>query len=89
MPESRDPRPARIDWAGAGLSGAGLIALVWGVIEAPSKGWTSGPVLAAFAGAALALGAFVVQQRRATDPLLDLELFRDPRFSAALERHAT
>jgi EmrB/QacA subfamily drug resistance transporter len=83
VPESRDPAPARIDWAGAALSGAGLVALVWGVIEAPSEGWTSGPVLAAFALAAVALGAFVVQQRRAADPLLDLDLFRDARFSAA------
>ena len=83
VPESRDPAPARIDWAGAALSGAGLVALVWAVIEAPSEGWTSAPVLAGFAVAAATLGAFVVQQRRAADPLLDLDLFRDPRFSAA------
>src|SRR5204863_8535733 len=83
VPESRDPAPAGIDWAGAALSAAGLIALVWAVIEAPSEGWTSGPVLAGFALATVALVAFVVQQRRAADPLLDLDLFRDPRFSAA------
>ena len=83
LPESRDPFARRVDWTGAALSAVGLIALVWAVIETPSEGWTSVRVLAAGAVAALALGAFAVQQRRAAEPLLDLELFRDPRFSAA------
>jgi EmrB/QacA subfamily drug resistance transporter len=83
IPESRDAVARRIDWTGAALSGAGLIALVWAVIEAPSEGWTSAPVLGAGGFAAVALGAFVVQQRRAADPLLDLRLFKDPRFTAA------
>jgi len=83
IPESRDPVLRRIDWTGAALSGAGLVALVWAVIEAPAKGWTSAPVLGAFAFAAVALVAFVVWQRRAEEPLLDVRLFRDPRFTAA------
>jgi len=83
VPESRDPHPRRIDWAGVALSGAGLVALVWAVIEAPSRGWTSAAVLGAGTFAAAALAAFVAQQRRAADPLLDVRLFRDPRFSAA------
>ena len=41
VPESRDPVGRRLDWTGAALSGAALIALVWAVIEAPSEGWTS------------------------------------------------
>jgi EmrB/QacA subfamily drug resistance transporter len=83
LPESRDPVARRIDWTGAGLSGVGLIALVWAIIEAPSKGWTSAPVLAAAALAAVALVAFVVWQRRAAEPLLDVRLFANPRFTAA------
>ncbi|WP_037499474.1 MFS transporter [Solirubrobacter soli] len=83
VPNSHDPAAPRLDWAGATLSGVGLIALVWAVIEAPSKGWTSPAVLAAFAVAASALGLFVRQQRATAAPLLDLRLFRDPRFSAA------
>jgi EmrB/QacA subfamily drug resistance transporter len=83
VPESRDPVARRLDWAGATLSGTGLIALAWAVIEAPSDGWTSGPVLAAFALALVALGAFVQRQRRIREPLLDVGLFRNPRFSAA------
>jgi EmrB/QacA subfamily drug resistance transporter len=83
VPESRDPVARRIDWTGAALSGVALIACVWAVIEAPSEGWTSPSVLGAGAIAAVAAAAFVAQQRRATEPLLDLRLFRNPRFTAA------
>lgn len=83
LPESRDPVARRIDWTGAGLSGVGLVALVWAVIEAPSKGWTSGPVVGAGVFAAVALVAFVLWQRRVEEPLLDVRLFEDPRFTAA------
>jgi EmrB/QacA subfamily drug resistance transporter len=83
VPESRDPAAPRVDWTGAGLSGAGLVALVWAVIEGPVAGWTSARVLGAGAVAALLLAAFVVQQRRVAEPLLDVRLFRNPRFSAA------
>ena len=65
------------------MSGAGLIALVWAVIEAPARGWTSAAVLGAGAFAAIVLVAFVAWQQRAAEPLLDLRLFRNPRFSAA------
>jgi EmrB/QacA subfamily drug resistance transporter len=83
LPESRDPVARRVDWAGAGLSGVGLVAVVWAIIEAPSKGWTSAPVLGAGAFAAVALVAFVVRQRRTAEPLLDVRLFKDARFTAA------
>src|SRR4029078_7082873 len=93
VPESRDPAARRLDWTGAALSGAGLVALTWAVIEAPSDGWTSPPVLAA-GGLALAplracararppRGASRRPRRGVPEPLLDLTLFRDPRFSAA------
>jgi EmrB/QacA subfamily drug resistance transporter len=83
IPESRDPVARRIDWPGAGLSVAGLVALVWAIIEAPSEGWTAAPVLGAGALGAAALTAFVVRQRRIAEPLLDVRLFKDPRFTAA------
>jgi EmrB/QacA subfamily drug resistance transporter len=83
VPESRDPAAHRIDWTGAALSGVGLVALVWAIIEGPVKGWTSPPVVGAFVLAAIALVSFVMWQRRATEPLLDVRLFRNPRFTAA------
>jgi EmrB/QacA subfamily drug resistance transporter len=83
IPESRDPVARRIDWAGAGLSGIGLVALVWAIIEAPSQGWTAAHVIGAGALAVTALLAFVLWQRRGSEPLLDVRLFRNARFTAA------
>jgi EmrB/QacA subfamily drug resistance transporter len=83
VPESHDASSQRIDWLGAALSGVGLIALVWAVIEAPVKGWSSPAVLSALALAAVSLASFLVWQRRAAEPLLDVRLFRSARFTAA------
>ncbi len=83
LPDSRDPVARQIDWPGAALSSVGLLALVWAIIEAPSEGWTSPVVLEAAAVATAALVGFVVRQRRAAEPLLDVRLFRDLRFTAA------
>ena len=83
VPESRDESAPRLDLRGFVLSFAALTALVWALIEAPSRGWTEGLVLAAFAFSALTLVAFVVWERRAPSPMLDIALFRNPRFSAS------
>ena len=45
VPESRDPRPGAFDLAGAGLSIAALGTLVYGIIEAPGRGWTDPAIL--------------------------------------------
>jgi DHA2 family multidrug resistance protein-like MFS transporter len=68
---------------GAALSTAGLTALLWAVIEAPDRGWTAGPIVAAFAAATLVLGAFAAWEIRTPSPMLDVRLFADRRFSAA------
>jgi EmrB/QacA subfamily drug resistance transporter len=83
VPESRDESAPRLDWAGFLLSFAALTVLVWGLIEAPSRGWTDGLVLAAFGAAAIGLAAFGAWERRAPSPMLDVALFRNPRFSAS------
>jgi EmrB/QacA subfamily drug resistance transporter len=83
VPESRDEAEPKLDPRGFVLSFVSLSALVWGLIEAPSRGWTDGPVLGAFAFAVLMLAAFVAWERRAPAPMLDLQLFRNPRFSAS------
>jgi len=49
VPESRDPKPARLDLVGAALSIAALCSLVYGLIEAPERGWSDLLILAAFA----------------------------------------
>jgi EmrB/QacA subfamily drug resistance transporter len=72
----------RLDVPGGLVSAAGLGALVYGIIEGPDKGWTSGITLAAFALAAVLLATFVVVELRREQPLLDPRLFRLPGFGA-------
>ncbi|MDA0163222.1 MFS transporter [Solirubrobacter ginsenosidimutans] len=83
VPESRDEAEPRLDPRGFVLSFVALSSLVWGLIEAPSRGWADGLVLAAFVFSALMLAVFVAWERRAPEPMLDLKLFRNPRFSAS------
>jgi EmrB/QacA subfamily drug resistance transporter len=81
--ESRDPSAPRLDPGGFALSIAGLTALLWAIIEAPSRGWTDGLVLGGFGVAAAVLAAFVAWELRVDEPMLDVRLFRVPRFAAA------
>jgi len=81
LPRSRDQHPRHLDPAGAGLSIVAMTALIYGIIEGPEQGWTSAPVLSAFA-VSVAFGTVLLQwQRRARHPMLPLELFGDRRFS--------
>jgi EmrB/QacA subfamily drug resistance transporter len=82
VPESRDPSGAPLDLPGAVLSIGAVTALVYGIIEAPAAGWTDPVILASFAGA-ITLGlAFAWRETHTLHPMLDLTLFRDPRFTA-------
>jgi EmrB/QacA subfamily drug resistance transporter len=83
IPESRDPESPRLDLPGFGLSIAGLTAIVWALIEAPEKGWTSATILGAFAVGATIIAAFIAWELRARQPMLDVSVFRNMRFSAA------
>jgi len=83
LPESRDPKAGRFDPLGALLSVAGISLLTWTVIEAPRHGWTSAATIGGFAGSLVILAAFTGWQLRRPDPMLDVRLFRNPRFSAA------
>jgi EmrB/QacA subfamily drug resistance transporter len=89
IPESRHPLAPAIDGRGAALSVGTLASLVYGLVEAPIRGWLDPVVPGAFAGA-LALGMlFVLWELRAEQPLLDVRLFRHPRFAAGTAAIAT
>ncbi len=83
VPDTRDPAAPRIDLLGALLSTVGLVMLVWAIIEAPSRGWTSTPVLVGFGVGAVVLAAFVAWEMSVAEPMFDLRYFADARFSAA------
>jgi MFS family permease len=70
VPDTRDPAAPRIDLLGALLSTVGLVTLVWAIIEAPSRGWTSTPVLVGFGVAAVVLAAFVAWEMSVAEPMV-------------------
>ncbi len=83
LPTSRDESASRLDPVGAALSVIGLVSVLWGVIEGPSKGWSDPLVLGTIMGGLAILVAFVQWELRCSHPMLDVRFFRNPRFSAA------
>jgi EmrB/QacA subfamily drug resistance transporter len=83
LPGRRTER-VTIDWRGAGLLAAGLAALTllcsWGGSQYP---WSSAPIITLGVVTAAALAAFVAVERRVTEPVLSLALFRSRNFTAA------
>jgi DHA2 family multidrug resistance protein-like MFS transporter len=84
VPDSRDPQPGRIDITGVLLSIAGLSLLVYGIIDGGEHGFGRPRSWGTLAGGLLLLVAFILVERRITFPSLDVNLFRNPRFSAAV-----
>ena len=78
--ESRDPAAQGIDWPGTLLFTAALVALTFGIVRGPQDGWTSPRVLSLLVGTAVLLAAFVAVESRRPRPMLELSLFRYPRF---------
>ncbi len=84
VPDSKNPEARQPDPVGAVLSIAGLGLLLWAIIEAPSQGWTSGTVIGVGLASFLTLGTFIAWEARSRHPMLNLDFFRDRRFSIAL-----
>jgi EmrB/QacA subfamily drug resistance transporter len=83
IPESRAPKARRIDGVGQGLVIALLASLTYGIIEAPTRGWTSGLIVGAFAVALASLIGLLLWEPRRDEPLIDLRFFRSIPFSGA------
>ncbi|SPM30592.1 Predicted arabinose efflux permease, MFS family, partial [Mycobacterium terramassiliense] len=83
VPTSIPEAGARLDRGGLLLSIVTLGALVYTLIEAPDRGWTANRTLLGFGVAAAAMAAFVWWERRRAEPLIDVNLFTNLRFSAA------
>jgi MFS transporter, DHA2 family, multidrug resistance protein len=83
LPEFRDPDAGRLDLPSAALSLAAVLPVIWGLKQLAQDGLGWPPVLAVVTG--LAVGVpFVRRQQTSAEPLLDLGLFANRAFSAAL-----
>jgi MFS transporter, DHA2 family, multidrug resistance protein len=83
VPESRDPRPGRLDALSILLSLATMVPIVYGIKEAAVDGF--GGNVVALVAVGLGFGAlFVRRQLRLPTPMLDMSLFRRGVFSGAL-----
>ena len=83
VPESRAPHARRVDPVGQVLVITTLASLTYAIIEGPSSGWASAPILGCFGLAVAALVGLVLYEPRRSEPLLDLRFFRSAPFSGA------
>lgn len=80
MRDSHDPDAMHFDWLGAMSFTSSLSLFTWGVLTLPTRGWTSPNAWGLLGASLLSLAIFVYVERRARRPMLELSLFRYPRF---------
>jgi EmrB/QacA subfamily drug resistance transporter len=78
---SKESEPKPLDWLGAVVIGGGVAVLVFGILEAPARGWSDALVVACIVvGVAMTLAFGAIELRR-RHPLLDVRLFANPTFA--------
>jgi EmrB/QacA subfamily drug resistance transporter len=83
VPESADPDAPRLDVAGAAIVVAGLVTLIFSVIEAPTYGWLAARTLVGLVLGFGFLACFILWELRQEHPLLDPRVFRHRSLSTA------
>ena len=83
IPTSKDPAPQKLDPIGALLSIAGLVTLLYAIIEAPQQGWGDPTIVMTFLLGAAILAGFFAWESHIDHPMLDVKFFKNPRFTAA------
>jgi DHA2 family multidrug resistance protein-like MFS transporter len=84
LPESRDPRPGRLDAPSIALSIVGMVAVIYAVKEGSHSGlWHARVVLTGLLGIG-ALALFARRQTRLAEPLIDIRLFRRRAYTASV-----
>ncbi len=78
-----DAKPPRFDAFGLAVLIVGMATLVGGVMQGPEWGWGDLRVLIMLVAGIVILIAFVVVERRVSDPLVDMDLFRNRTFSGS------
>jgi MFS transporter, DHA2 family, multidrug resistance protein len=84
VPDSRNPKPGKLDPLGVVLSIIGITVFTFGIIRGGDIGWGSAQALAGMIVGLTVLVGFVLWERRVASPILDTKLFKSRRFSAAI-----
>src|SRR5919198_786282 len=71
-----------LDPPGVALASAGLLGVVYALVQAPGHGWTSALVLTTLIAGLAMLAGFVIWERRSAEPMLPMRFFRSRAFSA-------
>ncbi|EGD53918.1 MFS transporter [Gordonia neofelifaecis] len=79
---SKDESPGAFDCIGSLTSITAIAGVVYGLLEAPHRGWTDPLILVCLIGGVAMIAAFIVIEKRRTSPLLDVNLFRNRAFAA-------
>lgn len=72
------------DWTGYVLLATALVCLMAGIGNGQRWGWGSDGILTLFSFGLIGAGGFIYWQAHAKSPLLDLSLYLNPRFAAAM-----
>ncbi|HWE33445.1 MAG TPA: DHA2 family efflux MFS transporter permease subunit [Solirubrobacteraceae bacterium] len=83
VPESRAPRPRRIDPVGQVLVMVALASLTYAIIEGHTHGWTSPEILSLFAVSVVSAATLAFYELRRPEPLIDTRFFASAPFSGA------
>ena len=73
----------KLDLPGVALASAGLLGLVWGLVNGNADGWASPGIVGALAGGGLLLAAFIAWELRTRTPMLPMRHFRSRAYAAA------
>ena len=85
VPDSKNPKPGKLDPLGVVLSMAGIVVFVYGIIRGGDLGWSNPQIWGTLAGGLILSALFVFWELRTDHPALDLRLFRSSRsFSASI-----
>ena len=84
LPEARSETKHPVDLISVALSTIGILGVVYGITELAHAGLGFRPAYAGLVGGGLLLAVFLRRQRRLPIPLLDIALFAQVRFTAAI-----
>jgi EmrB/QacA subfamily drug resistance transporter len=79
--ESKDPFPRSLDYPGQITLIAGMFLLVLALLRGNEQGWGSTPIVIELSAAVAAFIAFITIEARSKQPMMPLQLFRNPVFT--------